>query len=194
MTDDLPADFDAADFRPVHRPEPTVLAQGQVTGTRPPRTMPASEADFNPPPSKGRVTVVHRVMCQQVGENPFPIETGFARWLETDEQPVGRTCKVGEEWTPLYHGWLESAGILIVVNEEGRRLAVVPTAEEAKEIDEKIVEVGISSPYMGKEFIQPFTTIPPRGEDMRINPIDLTRLRLRCRKGTARVTISLIPR
>jgi len=139
------------------------------------------------------------------GSQPTVAGGPCSRWLATTEQCYVRKATVGESWQPLPDGWLKEAGMLLITNEKVR-WAAQPTAEERAAAEAKVLEVGMavvgpstSSPALNQAienlkpgYIQPFALVRP-GESVRLEPVDLATLRLRCRMGESRITVSVFP-
>jgi hypothetical protein len=145
---------------------------------------------------RDRITVVEQVYHRPAdGGEPTVAETRFSRELASQEQPFERRAKVGEDWQPLEHGWLESAGMLLISNEEGRHLQVNPTDEERLSISRRVLELIYA--MEDDELLVPqssCTWLIPPGESMRAYPSDVSRLCVRCQSGVARFTLRLYPR
>ena len=139
------------------------------------------------PAMRARLVVVESVYHQSPDGQPTSAEGAYARQLDTDEQPYARKCKATEEWRPLDCGWLDRASMLHVVNEEGRFL-VQPTDAEREEVNRKLIELAVS--VQGS--LTPFAEIPPH-ETARFRPVDPKALRVRCRSGAAKFTLTLFP-
>lgn len=136
-----------------------------------------------------RVTVVEHVYHQQIGGDPVAIETSFSRLLESEEERYQRTLKTGEAWTKLDCGHVPEASVLTLKNLEGVFRSVNPTPEEEAEAAKRVIEVGL---WIG-ELIEPLDEVRPQ-EAIRRCPLDLSRLYVRCRCGTAKFRLMLIPR
>lgn len=139
---------------------------------------------------KDRVTVVEMVYHQMIstGSQPIAADVKFSRELETSEQPYERnspTTVVTEEWTQVDTGWLETCSQLLILNEEGKHLQTNPSEEQKQETKEKIIEVTLAGD-IAHCLIYP-------GESLRVTPVDLKSVFLRCRKGSARYTIWVFP-
>lgn len=145
-------------------------------------------------PSLTNIAVVEVVYCRRPGEEPTAVESRFSRWVHTTEQPWTRRFNVGADWQPLDCGWVEQASLLHLANNEGKNLRFVPTKEEEEQTQAKVVEVGLSilTTEADRELVEPGWVVFPK-ETMRVQPIDLSRLRVRCRSGTARCTLTLFP-
>lgn len=116
----------------------------------------------------------------------------FTRTLASDEQPYTRRVKVGSEWQALDTGWLDGAcGMLVLVNNEGLNRQTIPTAEERQETAARVIELGFCR---DRDFAEPvaFGLVRP-GESSRLEPTEPKALYLRCRSGTASVSIGLLP-
>jgi hypothetical protein len=132
------------------------------------------------------LTVVCRVYFQQPSAAPLAVESSFSRGVEGEEQPWVRRLSVGKDWQPLDAGWLPLASCLLILNEEGRHWAVIPTPEQSQAAAERIVLVAPDDSEVGWK-VRP-------GESMRAEPSDVKKLRLRCLgEGSARVQIIAIP-
>lgn len=141
------------------------------------------EQTEEPPLVVGRITVVDRVY-QQSSEDSLMTESGFFRWLKTADQPYQRKLSIGKQWVKLDHGWLKAAGMM-VLECHLTQFQVQPTDEQRRAAEARIIEVGV-----GETNPVPAFVVRP-GESMRVMPADLDILWLRCRKGYARVTLTL---
>jgi hypothetical protein len=136
------------------------------------------------PPPKNRLTVVETVYHQVSGEQPQSVESRFDRELQSDEQMYQR-CKVAtEEWQPLDLGWVPDPGTIVIENNEGILQQVNPTPEQQEELAKKILVLSQDS-GLGFE-VRP-------GESFRFSHDAPGVLLLRCRSGSARYRISVIP-
>jgi len=135
---------------------------------------------------KDRLAAVGTVYHQPFGEGPTSIEFRFSRELEAKEQLYSRHIKVSEAWELLDCGWIKSAGMLVITNDEGKHQQVKPTAGELEAISKRIVEVAYGR--SGKHG----WLIPP-GESMIGCPSNVQGLYIRCHSNTARCTVHLIP-
>lgn len=143
---------------------------------------------------KDRITVVERVYHQRFGEQPVQMESRFGRELSDGEQPYIRTgvnCKATEKWGLIDSGWIRTAGMIIIVNEEGKFRQIKPTEEEREESNKKILEVaylcsGVLASNNHRWFVLP-------GESMRACPSDIKSLGIRCQSGEAKFTICVYP-
>lgn len=147
---------------------------------------PVSEAPREAPPQKprARLTVVEMVYYQAPGEQPESYTCNFCRELLSEEQPYQRKKLATEEWKPLDFGWVDVAGQLVITNDEGKNRQVTPSPEELAVLAEKVIQVST--------FATDFYWKVPPGESMRAYPSD-HKLFIRCTKGTARYTITVIP-
>ena len=140
------------------------------------------------PAMRARLVVVESVYHQMPDGQPTTAQAPpHVCELETDEQPYARKYKATEEWRPLDCGWLDRASMLHVVNEEGRFL-VQPTDAEREEVNRKVIELAVS--VQGS--LTPFAEIPPH-ETARFRPVDPKALRVRCRHGATKFTLTLFP-
>lgn len=153
-----------------------------------------------------RIIVVEMVYHQSTEEQPTAIETRFARWLDSEEQPFIRRSKVGEEWQPLDTGWIDTAGLILISNVEGTTtIQQQPSQQEQDSLTSRVLEIGLItpepvksnrtmySPHQGPStLIVPFAEIIP-GETIRFSPVNLDRMRIRCRNGFGRYSIHVLP-
>lgn len=159
----------------------------------PPNGLAPINAPLSPPKArlKSRVVVVEQVYHQQPHGQPVVVESKYTRRLDSDEQPFGpRRIRVGEEWTKPDTGWVADGGLLCLSNEEGKGLAVQPSPSERNDINSRIVEVCLVDPETGN--MGGVWLVPP-GESLRASAASFMGLRIRCRKGSARITFTVIP-
>ena len=155
------------------------------------------------PKIQDRLTVVEKVYHQQHGEQPIQIERSFERMLQTQDAPYNGHPRrtISEEWTPLDFGWLEDGGVSVayVINDEGKNLKTMPTAEEKAAIAAKVLEIANVVDLLDIDGTTKSTpvgmiiTIPP-GETRLLSLDNFDPIRVRCRSGVARVSIWLFPR
>ncbi len=134
-----------------------------------------------------RITVVGQACHQGEDGQIMPAGRQFSRRLQTDEQPFVRRGRAGEDWQPLPTGWLSQAGFLVLTNDEGVGMQVQPTEAERRDAAGKILEVSSCDGDPGAAWL-----VPP-GEEFRGTPADLAKVRLRCRSGECRYTLTLFP-
>lgn len=132
-----------------------------------------------------RITVVETVYHQPPDAQPATVAASrFGRALAhgADRRPDSYLMAVGADWTPLDCGRVPDCGLLVLVNEEGRFVAVQPTPAERAAAEAKVAEVGVGG--------VPFALLRP-GESCRFEPA--AAVELRCRAGSARVSVHLVP-
>lgn len=134
-----------------------------------------------------RLAVVENIYFIPPGEQPTGISNRHERKLLSDEQPYIRHAKLGVEWTKLDTGWLKKGSTLAIRNEEGLALQTIPTDEQTQEIDAKVIEVSLR----GDGVVD--LLLLPRGDSCRFCPLNPETIFLRCRRGKARVNITLYP-
>lgn len=152
------------------------------------------------PTSIARLTVVGTVYFQPQGDEAMSVGNPFSRQLSTDEQPYVRTLRIGEEWVDISKGsWLEGGSMICISNDEGKHLIQQQTPEEKKHSANKILEVAFEHSILEDATMhtpdvpmEAFALVLPT-EDIRFTPAAFKRLRIRCRKGAAKCTISLFP-
>jgi hypothetical protein len=127
------------------------------------------------------LTVVDQLYFQQENGQPIDVPIRFSKLMRTDEQPYIRRIKVDVR-RDVDTGWVERVAMVCIVNEEGRGMQRRPTSEEQADIDGRIVDVWVGG--------SPVLYIPP-GEGVKLRPIG--ELSMRCRNGTARCTVTVIP-
>jgi len=140
---------------------------------------------------RGRLTVTQSVYCQIPGMAPFQLSKGFSRWISESQQVYSRTITVGEDWVQLPNGWgTGEVGHLVIENgQDGYERQ--PTREDRAASEAKVVEVG----YGAESGIaaRVLFLVPP-GESMRVTPVNVTDLWVRCRRGSTQVTIVMVPK
>ena len=141
----------------------------------------------------GRITVVeHLYHYADEQSQPTSIESIFTRHLKSDEQPYIRILKLTEDWIPLDKGWVEEVGTIVIKNMEGTRYTVNPTDEERKVVESRIVEIGYHN-SLSLNLATAFQLVPPQESSGRITPADWFSLRVRCRSGVAKITLTVYP-
>lgn len=159
--------------------------------------------DFQP----ARVVVAESVYYQQHRAQPSqPHDSRYSYVAAGEEQPYVRHFKVGPSWTQLDPGWLTEASMLILRNCEGDDPPqTMPTLEQLAEFEAKVVELGMMpevvpdktrtmhSPPEVKFSPLACAFVRP-GRSVRFEPTDLKLYHLRCRSGTVRCTLVLLPK
>ncbi len=195
---------------------PGCVVKGCVDAIQPPpsQALPApAAADSRPSvpyPTRNlpthRIIVVEMVYHQSIEDQPTALETRFARWLSTDEQPYGpRRAKATSEWQPLDLGWIEEASMILLSNLEGQGLQKQPTDAERLVMSQAVLEVGMvvaegssrsrtmfSGPLQAERGVIPFCSVPP-GETARFSPLNLGQMRVRSRGTSTRFSVTLLP-
>lgn len=137
---------------------------------------------------KSRITVIGTVYFQEAEQQPVAVESAHSRVCEADEQPYPRRFEVGEEWTPLPDGcWVSEASVMVLANAEGRGGRRNLTPAESEVVASHVVEVSFSGGATADAVIVP-------RDDMRVAPANLSAIRLRCRSGTARCSVTIFPK
>ena len=144
------------------------------------------------------ITVVEQVYFRnENGSYGKCFDSSFKRSVNNDEQVYGpRTIEVSEQWQQLDLGWFTEEvhgysnlkspiGVIILANEEGKFTQRMPTEEMKREAQAKVIEISFNS-------LSPDLHIPAT-ESARISPLDPCNVKVRCRKGTARCTITILP-
>ncbi len=150
----------------------------------------------NPPTPlpRSRLTVVTKVYVNLPGENTIgPEPISYYRWLESEERPYSRTINVPEQWQALDLGWLFNQSIAYVVfsNDTKRPLGKVPEQSVIDEWRDKVIEVGTQIGDSGG-VVEPILYFSPE-EGLGLSPTSPKNLRVRCRKGTAKLTYYIVP-
>ena len=146
-------------------------------------------------PVRSRLTIVETIYHQPADGFPSTLLGDAVRFnheLQSDEQPYERHKFAREQWEPLDCGWIERAGLLLIRNDEGR-FSVNPTPEQRTEVNRRVIELTFASSLVIGEATRRECLLIPPGETYPFLPSDASQLRLRCREGTARYTLCLIP-
>jgi len=158
--------------------------------------------------TKARFGVVETVYFQQPETIPVAVDSRFTRWLDSEEQPYLRQAKIGQDWQEVDVGWLENLPVsqLVLRNDEGK-FQVQPTSEQRALVMGRILELAILPRPDASDLTKcrtmrspPKREIPPLsfavlrpGQSLRFEPVDANRLVIRCKSGTARLTLFAIP-
>jgi hypothetical protein len=130
-----------------------------------------------------QIVVVETVYYRRAGQTSA-VDSRFSRNVIGEEQRYVREMKIGREWTSLDCGWVEKAGMLVVKNNLVR-FNVLPTAEEKEALGDQILEISFSN-RQAEILVYP-------GESMRIQPINLKDIAVRCGSGKTNITVVIIP-
>lgn len=161
------------------------------------------------PQSPSRVSIVETLYFHTVGVNPHVVQTRYGRNLKTEEQVFVRRLTLTDDWVALDAGWLKAVSYVLIQNMEGRMLQVNPTDEERADIESRVVEISFSAsePQPANDgprdmfspplpITGPIPTahliLPPR-ESLRLCPLNIHNIRIRCRNKTAKIVLHMIP-
>jgi hypothetical protein len=144
------------------------------------------------PIARDRITVVEMVYHRSAsGGEPFVSDSRFSRELGTYEQVYERKhLPVEEGWQKVSLGWVKTCGMLVILNEEGRFSQRNPTDEERSRAKGKVLEVCYGPIPEGAN---PRPWLVPAGETMRVVPVGVDDLFIRCRSGRAYYTVRAFP-
>ncbi len=183
---DNPLDLPAAADRPIQ----PIHSNAPVS---PPPDIFAQQGDGPPHEARPRLIVVGHVCHQQPFDDAGPpAEIAWVRYLASREQPVRRTMTVGEEWRPIYAGWLTSCSAVVVHNHEGERRQRIPTEEEKAATAAKVIELSFSASGGDGDWRPDILCLPGESQGP-FCPANLESVHLRCRKGEARITVNVYP-
>jgi hypothetical protein len=140
-------------------------------------------------PRRSRLTVVELVYYQQVdAQFPVSYDHRFGCAVESTEQAYVRLTEADEDWKKVETGWIKEASMVVIKNEAGK-YNHNPTEEKRVAEEAKILEVSLvphSSPPCSCLCIRP-------QQSQRITPTELSRLKIRCARGSARYTVVAVP-
>lgn len=139
-----------------------------------------------------RESVYHEVM--QAGSRPTIHEPPSRSYpLTTDEQPYQTSFEVGQDWTPIPHGWITKASMMMLWNEELDHFRHRPTKEEVEAV--KGNEVYLCRKLDGTSIWRdnPFAMICPGDPALRMRAVSLGTIHLYCPSGKAKVRVILYP-
>jgi hypothetical protein len=152
------------------------------------------DPEHNPPSSfqrslpKARITIVEHVYYQTPNHEAMSCGSKFGRFLKTeDEQPYIRHLTLTQEWEKIDTGWLgNKVGLLLVENKDKGPtivMAVDPTPNNQSQRT-------MHSPP--KASLVEYAIILP-GESQRIQPINVSNLRIKCNAEACRCVIHVFP-
>ena len=164
-----------------------------------PATNPEATLNATPPKPPNRIGVVEMFYHEVADQVIRSIESRFFRVLKTDEQYYTHACKADGHWRPLELGWLQECGMLVITNEP-TKFNAIPTKEQKEEAASKILEIAIApAEETGRTMLSPAKPQPVAcfiihpGESMRVTPVDVRQIRVRCRNGETRFTPVVFP-
>lgn len=144
---------------------------------------------------KARLVVVETIYHQMPDGQPIDVSIRHSQLLESTEQPFQRRFTVGTECIKLPLGWFkdDDGNILpcsmLVIENRGMDLPQGQlTAAQKIESDSRVLEYALC---MNERF-EPMDAVLS-GKSIRTCPTDLSRIMLRCRKGTTNVTVTIFP-
>lgn len=130
------------------------------------------------------LTVVEQVTHSSLVRPVQYVVTPFSRTLKTKDQPYRRdNCQATEVAVDVDFGWIESVGMIVIRNEEGRNLMVNPNKED---LEKKILYV-----YFGDGVEGAWEILP--GETFRGSPINPKNLRISSKSGVVKYSIFVVP-
>lgn len=156
---------------------------------------PSTFANTAPPVQPGAtLTVIETVYYQVDGEDAVCHETKYCQRIKSGEQPYVRHLKLGKQWQPLDHGWLQHCSLLVIENKALNRTTTL-TDEEKQEDQQRLVELAF------QEQTNPYVPIEPQtsgvlflpGKGVRITPRDLECIYLRAPYAPATAVLRLYP-
>ena len=156
--------------------------------------LPIPDPQETPPPDpqpvdpRDRITVNETFYHQPFGEDAICVDSQFTHYVEGTEQPYIRRTTVTEEWKPLDTGWLEdNVGFILLQNHPPKFLHREPSEEERQLAFEKVLQI-----MLGSED-ENVLLVPP-GQNFRGFPKHVSRVQVRCQRGTSKVTIHAYPK
>lgn len=135
-------------------------------------------------PQGSRVSVVKRMYYQQTGKQVIPVEVQFTRPSAVHGQHYTRELVATQEWQDLDFNWVKSAGLVIIINMEGRNLHVQPSKQQMEEFGRKVIEVGVAD--------HPFLEVHASCDES-WTPSHSAKYRARCLAGEANFTLTVFP-
>lgn len=133
-----------------------------------------------------RLTVVPTIYHQTPDGQAVSAGEPFSRLLASDADADQVRMRLTEAWQALDTGRVPDAG-LVFLEYQAPRLQVQPTDAERADTQSRLVEVSYRGDGEPDIFLAP-------GESTYFDPVDVKRVRVRVRKGLARLAVSLIPR
>lgn len=136
-----------------------------------------------------RLTFIATLIYQVHGQNPVPLEIRQTRRLQSEDQEYVRHLILpeGQSWQPIDVGWLNrGVSCICIRNNEGSNFTRIPSPEHRAEVDTHIVEISFDG-------INPHLQVIPGETHPPIFVIDVTKMELRVRNGSAKISIIAMP-
>lgn len=189
----------------MERPSPTPVSSGPNVVSRVPKSLQVTRPNLG-----ARLVKTGGLYFAALNEQGKNLDLSYSRPVKSEEQPFGprNHIKVGEIWQPLNLAWFAEnpgeASTFVVVNEEGQFKQVIPTPEETVEAEGKIIELGMVVAFVPNggvvnEGVMVFALVYPSGDTYSLqsqetHTPDITKVRIRCRRGDAKYSLTIFPR
>lgn len=144
------------------------------------------------PPEGSRLTLILTAHHSRNGSQPTTTDVRYGKTLTEDEDTYRRDIKVSEDWTNLDMGWIGNPSFLILQNLAGEGLATIPTPEKRRDIDSKIIEVGINTDYENSPVISMISILPR--EIAAFTPSNSNNIYVRCINGETKLRVNTFPK
>lgn len=153
--------------------------------------MHVTPVDLDSPEARAdRITCSLQLHWQPFGEDPISFNCQYSEILEGEEELyIRRRFDLGEEWVQLDVGHIKNPKILYVENRVGQARTTQPTPEELQTWKDAVVEVALKA---GRKKFKVFDQLT-WGTANKYSPPDFSDIAIRCRKGTARINIAIVP-
>jgi hypothetical protein len=207
--------------------QPNSPDKGRIGGfdrpgqARPQPRLVQTDRTLTQPKANSRITVVEHITYSVKSGNPMVIPSRFGRNMLTEEQPYQRQLTIDGTWRKLELGWLDECrlGMVIIENNEGKRLQRIPSPAEVASINARIIEVWFEPPkhahpikmemprndldmHDPPEDVEPRISavepqlfaclLLPPGESQRYTP-GVRDIWVRCQSETAKIVVTLLP-
>jgi hypothetical protein len=141
----------------------------------------------SPPEIPPRVVVLEKIYHQIPGEDPTLITSNFQYDVECDDQVFNRRHKITTDWILIETAWINQASMMIIQNLGPKRPNVQLGPDEMHELETRYMEVSLRGDNEIDLFI-------PVGQSIRIIPVYLNKLKIRCVRNDTTYEMSIFPK
>jgi len=146
------------------------------------------------------LSLVQDIYHQASAQEPEQVSARYSRVLSDNEQMYRRKTTLTDEWRLLDVGWVNNIGLVVIHNDEGSNFRNQPSSHELMQVAQRVIEVcfipkqppnrDMHSPAKPKLLAH---IIVRPGELVHFEPDEGAEVMWRCRFGSTRCTLYVVP-